>query len=123
MSREHPWRDEHPDAVIVARPTRWGNPYKVVRHREPGCEGWAIEFDGQLGTRWPDRPGVNNRAQAVQMAVVAFRIALEDRLLPYRVSDVVAALAGRDLACWCSLEPARWCHGDVLLQLANGLPR
>ena len=123
MGRQHPWRADHPDAVVVARPTRWGNPYRVIRHTEPGCVGWAIECDGRRGTCWPDDPSGGNRAQAVQMAVVAFRIALVDGLLPYGVSDVVAALAGRDLACWCPLEPARWCHGAVLLQIANGLPR
>ena len=29
MSRQHPWRAEHPDAVIVARPSKWGNPFKI----------------------------------------------------------------------------------------------
>lgn len=29
-----------------------------------------------------------------------------------------AELAGRDLACWCPLDFP--CHGDVLLELANG---
>jgi hypothetical protein len=30
---------------------------------------------------------------------------------------IVAALAGRDLACWCPLDQP--CHADVLLELAN----
>ena len=30
--------------------------------------------------------------------------------------DQLAALAGKDLVCWCA--PAR-CHGDVLVRLAN----
>ena len=25
MTRQRPWRHEHPDAVIVARPSKWGN--------------------------------------------------------------------------------------------------
>ncbi|WP_156943998.1 DUF4326 domain-containing protein, partial [Roseivivax isoporae] len=29
MRRDRPWRKDHPDAVIVARPTKWGNPYRV----------------------------------------------------------------------------------------------
>lgn len=28
MSLQRPWRAEHPDAVIVARPGKWGNPYR-----------------------------------------------------------------------------------------------
>src|SRR5450756_1357146 len=31
MSRQHPWRADNPDAVIVARPSRWGNPFRPVR--------------------------------------------------------------------------------------------
>lgn len=27
MSRQNPWRDANPDAVIVSRPSRWGNPF------------------------------------------------------------------------------------------------
>lgn len=33
--------------------------------------------------------------------------------------DQLAALAGKDLVCWCA--PAR-CHGDVLVRLANKPP-
>ena len=33
--------------------------------------------------------------------------------------DQLAALAGKDLVCWCA--PAR-CHGDVLVRLANQPP-
>ncbi|ETX26588.1 hypothetical protein RISW2_21850 [Roseivivax isoporae LMG 25204] len=29
MRRDRPWRKDHPDAVIVARPTKWGNSYRV----------------------------------------------------------------------------------------------
>jgi hypothetical protein len=31
--------------------------------------------------------------------------------------DVVAELAGHDLACWCPLD--QLCHADVLLEIAN----
>ncbi len=31
--------------------------------------------------------------------------------------QIVAALRGRDLACWCRLDEP--CHADVLLELAN----
>lgn len=26
MTRQKPWRDKNPDAVIVAKPTKWANP-------------------------------------------------------------------------------------------------
>ncbi|HZL06477.1 MAG TPA: hypothetical protein VFE45_13870, partial [Coriobacteriia bacterium] len=56
MSRQHPWRADNPDAVIVARPSRWGNPYRVIRHTEPGCEGWAVEHDGKILACWAGGP-------------------------------------------------------------------
>ena len=31
MSRRHPWSAEHPDAIIVDRRTKWGNPWRVKR--------------------------------------------------------------------------------------------
>ncbi|MGB0854924.1 MAG: DUF4326 domain-containing protein, partial [Pikeienuella sp.] len=32
------WRKDNPDAVVVARPTKWGNPY-VVGERYPTKQG------------------------------------------------------------------------------------
>jgi len=29
MSRQKPWRTDNPEAVIVSRPTKWGNPFKA----------------------------------------------------------------------------------------------
>jgi hypothetical protein len=82
--------------VVVARPTRWGNP-------------WTAEATG-------------SRSRAVSR----FREAMEARLrgrddgLPESypsLGEIRAELAGRDLCCWCPLgEP---CHADVLLELAN----
>lgn len=39
MRRDRPWRKDHPEAVIVARPTKWGNPWKIGINRCSG-EGW-----------------------------------------------------------------------------------
>lgn len=51
-----------------------------------------------------------------QTAVARFREYTE-----WRISldpDWLAPLRGRDLACWCPVD-AKWCHADVLLELAN----
>ena len=37
------------------------------------------------------------------------------------LSEPLAALRGKDLACWCPLDQP--CHADVLLELANQEPR
>lgn len=118
MSRERPWRYKHPDAVIVARPSKWGNPFSEL----------------QIGCAYPSLTA----EQVHQMAVAQFRdIAGKDReitlnqrvvggggrreLVTYTYpprAEIVAELRGRDVACWCGLDES--CHGDVLLEIANG---
>jgi len=93
MSRQRPWRAENPDAVIVARPSKWGNPWVILT---------------------PD-----GRALAVQRFRDLFSSDEEARTAfayPHR-DEIREALAGRDLACWCPLDQP--CHADVLLELAN----
>jgi len=54
------------------------------------------------------------------VAVAAYRLYLADR--PDLIASTRAELAGRDLACWCSLpdEPGEpdVCHGAILLRIA-----
>ncbi|TDK43989.1 DUF4326 domain-containing protein [Antarcticimicrobium luteum] len=77
MRRDRPWRAENPDAVIVARPSRWGNPFRI------------------------GEDGIQDAAAAVR----EFRALTEKELRhdPHLISFVVAPLRGRDLACWCRL--------------------
>lgn len=87
LSRARGWRKPE-NAVVVARPTVWGNPFRVG-----------------------DTP--ESRAEAVRR--------YEEELLAGRlrvsVEDVRTRLAGKDLACWCSLDGP--CHAEVLLRIAN----
>lgn len=92
MSRQKPWRKDNPDAVIVARPTKWGNRFAVG--------------DSYL-TRKMGNAKVKDRAHAVELFC--------EFQLP-RMKDV-ARLRGKDLACWCPLDEP--CHADVLLKYAN----
>jgi Domain of unknown function (DUF4326) len=73
-------------AVVVARPTKWGNPY---------------------------RPGKISRAEAI----ANYRRDLLAGKLRVSIDDARRELAGRDLACWCSLDGP--CHADVLIEIAN----
>ncbi len=72
MTRQRPWRQEHPGAVIVARPTKWGNPFKVG-HGTPGLPGQIM--DAEDACQYFELFGIPE--------------------LP------VHELAGKDLACWC----------------------
>lgn len=100
MSRQHPWRAENPDAVIVARPSGWGNPFKA------GETKWLADESGNP-TIFP----VPDVAEAVRL----FRWYVTGGEREQRIR---AELAGRDLACWCPLDQP--CHADVLLEMANG---
>jgi uncharacterized protein DUF4326 len=91
LRRTRGWR-KPPGAVVVARPSRWGNPYVI-----------GAEHDGRRLTR--------------EETVELFREALLGGRLDVDLTAVRAALRGRDLACWCPLDVP--CHADVLLEVAN----
>lgn len=97
MSRQRPWRADHPDAVIVSRPGKWGNPFKL---------GEVLRVS--VGDR--DNAGTLTLTDPA-MAAFLFRRYVEH----YKVD--LTELRGLDLACWCPLDQP--CHGDVLLELAN----
>jgi hypothetical protein len=71
LSRRRGWRKPS-QAVVVARPTRWGNPFAI------GADLTADE------------------------AVTLFRDALVEGYLDVDVDDVRRELRGHDLACWCA---------------------
>lgn len=110
LRRTRGWR-KPPGAVVVARPTRWGNPFTATGAVE---HGFAATI-----------------AEAASLCVAEYRRWLGGAGDLHDTYDVGARtydrrwiranlhwLTGRDLACWCaSGQP---CHADVLLRLANG---
>lgn len=97
LRRTKGWR--LPDgAVVVARPSRWGNPYIVG----------DLFNGGNIGQ---------------QEAVDLYRRALIEGRLQNDVNRVRRELTGHDLACWCALEDSDGnrvpCHADVLLEIAR----
>lgn len=91
-------------ARSVARPTRYGNPYRLDEYRAdyPDADTRQLaamtvsDFRGNVERRWDDHG--------------------EGRPYP-SVEEIRADLAGADLACWC--PPGQPCHADVLLEIAN----
>jgi hypothetical protein len=107
LSRKKGWRMP-PNTVNVARPSRWGNFYRVG---EPMC-GATIKRWGHRLRDFSNRDRVcADRAEAVRLfaAVVGFDEAIHPSLREQ--------LRGKNLACWCPLDQP--CHADVLLELAN----
>jgi hypothetical protein len=122
LSRRKGWRKPE-NAVVVARPSRWGNPFRVDGGSVFGL-AWGEIRDYPIGARFPKRDSYavytshSDRGAAVAKAVELFRTYAEvtRRDFPDEFEAWIAPLRGRDLACWCPHEP---CHADVLLELAN----
>lgn len=103
VTRHKPWRPGHPNAVGVARPSKWGNPFKVG---EPAFG--------------PGSEPVRDRAHAVELYALHTGPMGNYEL---DIDEVRRELGGRDLACWCPLVDGKGqpvpCHADVLLEIAN----
>ena len=109
LRRTKGWRKPE-GAIVVARPSRWGNPYRVVS-------------DGRLFTVRTDDSTIGsferldgNGTGARHWAVQGYRLHLSRH--PEMAIAARIKLRGHDLACWCQLDQP--CHADVLLELANG---
>ena len=89
LSRRKGWRLP-PGTVVVARPTRWGNPFRAKT------------------------PDASSRA----VAVARYRKWLFSTAGKSKRVDAKKCLSGRDLACWCPLDGP--CHADILIEVANG---
>ncbi len=87
LSRSRGWHKPE-NTTVVSRPTKWGNPYRA---------GETLE----------------SRADAV----ARYEEDLRAGRLRVTVEEARRELAGRNLACWCSLDGP--CHADVLLRIAN----
>lgn len=114
-------------AVIVSRPSRWGNPFTVgavgVQYGGASIGPSAGRYDPK-DVRWCDQPLGDGKLTAVQ-AVVLYRYSLAGEIDdgdPYcdELRSALGSLRGHDLACWCPLDEP--CHADVLLEIANGPP-
>ncbi len=96
-------------------------PQRIQRRRS---RGWRMPEDTVYVGRLPNglggwgNPFIVSEHQTRQQAVDNFRRALLEGRLQFSVAQVRRELAGRDLACWC--PPSAPCHGDVLLEIANG---
>jgi hypothetical protein len=83
---------KEPFDVYIGRPSKWGNPFSHL-----------------TGTKAQYK--VASREEAIEK--YAEWLAGQDDLL----SCLKAELKGKVLGCWCKPKD---CHGDILLELANG---
>lgn len=132
LRRTKGWRKPEA-AVVVARPSRWGNWYKVTtpgemyvssRHREalPRPDAPIVVVIDKHGHRTGQTfGGFDDKRDATVFAVDMFRRSLMGTRLDlnglHHHDYWLGPLRGKDLACWCPLDEP--CHADVLLALAN----
>jgi len=86
------------NTVVVARPTKWGNPHS--------WKGYEVDVP------WD----VDKDRFRRQLAVEDFVRDLKHGELRFTVDDVRRELRGKNLACWCTDDE---CHATVLLRIAN----
>lgn len=103
LRRTKGWRKPE-GAIVVARPSDYGNPYRIG-------ETAVLIYSDLPDYFVTDTDVVITPA----LAVALFRAYLDQR--PARRDQIRTELAGHDLACWCPLDQP--CHADVLLELAN----
>ena len=120
LSRRKGWRKPE-GAVVVARPSKWGNPWRVMPVRDPyfafsDAADVIHDISGAYLGRFVRRES-SHGIGAPYWAVQSFRRDLVNGELIVDIDDVRRILAGHDLACWCPLDQP--CHADVLLELAN----
>lgn len=87
------------NAVFVARPTKWGSPYKVV------------ETETEAEAKAADDARVMTRGKALALYERDLKKKLKDD------PDFLKPLRGKDLACYC--RPDQNCHAEILLRYAN----
>lgn len=110
LRRTKGWR-KPADAVVVARPSMWGNPFGE-RDFPPVAVTDGIPWEHQ----W--------REHAVHLYRHHLLAAItnpwsQPHTITFRnMADALDDLRDKDLACWCPLGLP--CHADVLLAAANG---
>lgn len=91
-------------AINVARPSQFGNPFKVGRD---GTRAEVVSKFAMLAAGYVDVSG---------------RVTVDEQLIVYDLMAKAPTLIGKhDVACWCSLD-GKPCHGDIWLHLAAGKP-
>lgn len=115
LRRTKGWRMPE-GAIVVARPSKWGNPFVVGSNRTT-----VFVHDGHHVFDEIARSDDASRL-AHALAAQAFHgwLLFSDDARAKWIRTHLDDLAGHDLACWC--RPDHACHADTLLELANGRP-
>jgi len=104
LKRTRGWRLPE-NAISVARPGRWGNPFKIGADVDD-VPYWIVKQAGHSIFSLAAGAKITR-----ELAIAFFRVwAIKNLdLTPLRDKDY--------LACWCRLDES--CHADVIIELLN----
>lgn len=134
------------DAVVVARPTRWGNPFPVdgdwimwtavglgYKGDPAGRRAAAVALhrawllgepvpmiepvEGAAAGGWIEFTDGSARTMDDHARGMARSISTMFEPPAWRPVPDLSLLRGHDLACWCA--PTLACHADTLIELSN----
>jgi hypothetical protein len=94
LSRKKGWKMP-PNTIKVARPTKWGNPFKIGDNHP--LHGWPM-----------------SRLETVEL--FADDIISSNPRVGFNVEEI-EQLRGKNLACFCRIDEP--CHAEILLWWAN----
>ena len=114
-----------PNTVYVGRPSKWGNPFRVVfynglwRVTNPEIHFYLtlISEDQAKNTAVSLFERYLGRYQYFDLddSRCLYRYGIRGQ--GYHLVQKIDELRGKDLACWCPLDQP--CHADVLLEMLN----
>jgi len=90
-----------PNTIVVARPSKWGNPFVVGRD---GTREYCVHLYRAL-------------MSGLICLTCKAEVAEQRTALDYAEKNI-GKLRGKNLACWCR-DDGKPCHADVLLEIAN----
>ena len=114
LSRKRGWKMPA-NAINVARPGPFGNPFKIKAGLSAADKKRAMIFAVRLfnyGIRgqWSKLERAGTLNPIAMLGIIALFQAIRKRL---------PELRGKDLACWCRPGEPDICHGAVLLNAVN----
>ncbi len=116
-------------AVKVSRPTKWGNPFKVVGdmiyvhagYRRTILSPWVFLCSGELERclQLYEAVVTGKMNQAIDFAKIRVDAATDiEYWIKHFEKQKLSELKNKNLSCFC--KPGEACHADVLLKIANG---
>jgi hypothetical protein len=109
-----------PNTVYVGRPSKWGNPFKILPWSDSEPKGFLYYrcVNRTILDPWIiyDHTGLYDEKDLIYFYEMWITGKLTDEIGLPEVPDIYE-LKGKDLCCWCPLDQP--CHADVIIKLLN----